>query len=220
MNQSIQDMQWLTQAAGQQSDAVGMAYQYPRRRPGFSIVELLIALTITSMLMAATMVAIDASFYAYASAAEQASSQATTRMVTHRIITMVRTSTAHGPLLPDTTVTPNVTISDDILTSPYIELIDAQGNLVRLEYNTETDELWATINPFDGTPEYSEPVIGGVTNCVFTLKRRTDDQGVLVLERATMDLTVQPGQDTSLAIENGSAPPVRMIASTMPRRLN
>jgi len=190
------------------------------RAKGLSLVELLIALTITAMLMTATMVAIDASFYAYANAAEQASSQATTRMITHRINTMVRNSTAHGPLLPDTTVTPNVTIADDILTSPYIELLDTQGNFVRMQYNPTTQELWVTITPADGSATFSEPLLGGVTSCTFTLKRRTDDQGVLVRERATMDVTVQPGQDGSLAIENGNAPPVRMIASTMPRRLN
>ncbi|MCG8511438.1 MAG: hypothetical protein MI741_19665, partial [Rhodospirillales bacterium] len=60
--------------------------------------ELLISLAITAMLLTATMVAIDASFKAYAAAAETASTQTATRMIVNRLLAMVRTSSAHGPL--------------------------------------------------------------------------------------------------------------------------
>ena len=43
------------------------------------------------------MVALDASFKAYAASAEQASSQATTRMVTERVLQLIRTGTVQGP---------------------------------------------------------------------------------------------------------------------------
>ena len=68
-----------------------------RRHRGLSLVEMLISLAITGLLLAATMVALDVSFRAYADAAEQASSQAASRMIVNRLITMIRTSTAHGP---------------------------------------------------------------------------------------------------------------------------
>jgi hypothetical protein len=61
---------------------------------------MLIALTIVAMLMAATMVAIDASFQAYASAAGSASTQTTARLTVYRLLRLIRTSTAHGPLEP------------------------------------------------------------------------------------------------------------------------
>ncbi|MEO0477717.1 MAG: prepilin-type N-terminal cleavage/methylation domain-containing protein [Planctomycetota bacterium] len=186
-----------------------------RRRLGLSLVEMLISLAITAMLLTATMVAIDASFQAYAAAAESASTQTSTRLVTHRLLSLMRTSTAHGPLLPET----NVTLSGTTLTSYYIELIDPDGNLIRLEYDDVDDMLYVTVTPFGGSVATREPLLGGVTQCDFKLTRRLDDDGVWILDRGSIDFTVEPDADTSLAIEGDAAEPMRVIASTMPRKL-
>ncbi|MEM6256865.1 MAG: prepilin-type N-terminal cleavage/methylation domain-containing protein [Planctomycetota bacterium] len=186
-----------------------------RRRLGLSLVEMLISLAITAMLLTATMVAIDASFQAYAAAAESASTQTSTRLVTHRLLSLMRTSTAHGPLLPET----NVTLSGTTLTSPYIELLDPDGNLIRLEYDDTDDRLYVTVTPFGGSVATKEPLLGGVTQCEFKLIRRLDDDGVWILDRGTIDFTVEPDADASLAIEGDAAEPMRVIASTMPRKL-
>jgi len=69
----------------------------PRHR-GLSLIEMLIALAIVAALLGATMVAIDASFYAYASAAGSASTQTTTRLTVHRLLKLIRTSRAHDPV--------------------------------------------------------------------------------------------------------------------------
>ncbi len=193
--------------------------RHRRRQRGFTLIEVLIALPIIALLFTATMVAIDASFKAYGSAAEQASAQAATRMVVHRLITLVRTSTAHGPLAPQTGP-PQVTLQDNLLTSPFIELMDPDGNIIRIEYKSNTQELWLTQTPSGGGSPVSQPLITGVTDATFFCKRRRTRTGMWVLERGTMDITVQPGADATLAIENGNAPPVRMIASTMPRKLD
>jgi len=101
---------------------------------GLSILELMLALTISAMVLTATMAAIDASFKAYADAAEQASSQAATRMITHRLIAMIRTSNAHGPLLADNDADFPVTVSsDNIVSSRHIELLDANGDIIHRE---------------------------------------------------------------------------------------
>ena len=189
-----------------------------RRAAGLSLVELLIALAITAMLLTATMVAIDASFKSYASAAEQASAQSGLRMVTHRLLKLIRTSTAHGPLLPETGP-PEVTLDGVTLTSPYIELLDAQNNIVRVEWRSADQELWVLSTPATGGTTEEHPLLGGVTNAQFFAVRRQDADGLWVLDRATMDVTVQPGADATLALESGSSAPVRIIASTMPRRL-
>lgn len=186
---------------------------------GLSVIELLMALAISAMLLTATMVALDASFKAYADASEQASSQAATRMVTHRLITLIRQSTAHGPLLPDAGTDPPVTLSGNTITTHYIELIDPDENHIRVEYRADEQELWVIRTPEGGGAAIEQPLIGGVSNCQFFAVRRTDDNGVLVLDRATMDLTVQPGADATLALENGVPTPIRVIASTMPRKL-
>lgn len=189
----------------------------PRRRRclGLSLVEMLISLAITAMLLTATMVAIDASFQAYAAAAESASTQTSTRLVTHRLLSLMRTSTAHGPLLPET----DVTLVGNTLTSPYIELLDPDGNLIRLEYESADEMLYVTVTPYGGSVATRQPLLGGVTQCEFNLVRRLDDDGVWILDRGSVDFTVYPDDDSSLAIEGDAAEPMRVIASTMPRKL-
>lgn len=182
---------------------------------GLSLVEMLISLAVTAMLLTATMVAIDASFKAYAAAAESASTQTSTRLVTYRLLSLIRTSTAHGPLLPET----GVTLSGTTLTSNYIELLDPDANLIRLDYDQTEQMLYVTITPFGGSVATREPLLGGVTQCEFKLVRRLDDDGVWILERGSIDFTVEPDKDNSLAIEGDASEPMRVIASTMPRKL-
>ena len=197
------------------------------RAAGLSLVELLISLAITAMLLTATMVAIDASFQAYAAAAETASTQTATRMVINRLLTLVRTSTAHGPLLDDPSDTPPVVLLADGVTleSYYIVLLNPQGDLIRIEYRdathlTNPNELWLIIDPEDGSAQQQQPIIGGVTDAKFYIHRRFDRDGVLVLERASIDMTVEADEDASLALEGANLPPIRVIASTTPRKLD
>lgn len=187
-----------------------------RAAHGLSLVELLMALAISAMLLTATMAALDASFKAYANAAEQASSQTATRMVTHRLLTLIRTSTAHGPLEPDDAN--GVTLSGSTISSPYIELIDQNGTLLRVEYKAAEQKLVMIMTPPSGIA-VEQPIMTGITHCSFQLVRRENDDGLLVLERGTITMTVQPGEDATLAIENGAATPIQVVASTMPRRL-
>lgn len=195
----------------------GIHHRSARQR-GLSLIEMLLALAISAMLLTATMVALDASFKAYADASEQASSQTATRMITQRLLTLIRTSTAHGPLEADGTTTPPVTITGDTVSSHYIELLDASGQVMRIEYRAASEELWLVLTPITGVA-VEQPLIGGVTSCTFQCLRRINDDGLLVLHRATIDLTVQPGEDATLTLENGNATPIRVIASTMPRRV-
>ncbi len=188
------------------------------RQRGLSLVELLLSLGISAMLLVATMAALDASFQAYAAAAEQASTQSAARMITNRLLMLIRTSTAHGPLEADPAATPPVTISGNTITSNFIELFDAQGNELRIEYDAANDQLLLTTT--SGGVANTQPLMGGVTDAGFFAVRRLDDEGVWVLDRATMDITFSPDQDSSLAIEASDTAPIRIIASTMPRKLN
>jgi len=196
------------------------------RSAGLSLVELLVSLAITAMLLTATMVAIDASFQAYAAAAETASTQTATRMVINRLLTLMRTSTAHGPLLEDPTDTPPVMLMPDgnTIDSYYIEVFNQQGDHLRIEYRAVTQELWLWFDEdgdlvFEAT-EMQQPVLGGVTQAHFYTHRRIDKDGVLVLERGSIDLTVVADEDNTLALEGAELPPIRVIASTTPRRLD
>lgn len=242
---------------------------------GLSIVELLISLAIVAMLLTATMVAIDASFYAYASAAESASTQTTTRLAVHRLNALIRTSTAHGPLLAELpeagteeyrvwqlmknaldlalqsdvsrpmagwdAETPQVDEEDpDILHSSYLWLRRGEpGDPVvedyLLVYLRELDELWLVRRrereESEDSEEQAGPLLGGVSQqihddaLVFSVRRRRmytqEGDFHYVLERAHVDLKVLPARDASLAVENTRRnEPLRVIASTVPRRLN
>jgi Tfp pilus assembly protein PilW len=195
----------------------------PKRRPraaGMSLVELLVSLAITALLLTAVMVATDASFRAYAAAAETASTQTATRMVVHRLLTMIRTSTAHGPLEPDAGANPPVILNGNTIESNYLELIDSQGSFVRIEYRQADQEIWAVITPMGTSTAEAQPVLGGVTAATFYATRRIDNDGVLVMERGAVDMTVESDTDSTLAIEADDVQPIRVIASTRPRKLD
>lgn len=246
-----------------------------RPAAGLSIVELLISLAITAMLLTATMVAIDASFYAYASAAESASTQTTTRLAVHRLNALIRTSSAHGPLeagLPasgteehrvwslmkgalDAALQADASRSlsnwaaeapvmddqdpENILHSSYLWLRSEHldGDLTEdylLVYLRQLDELWLVRlrDSLSGGEEVqAQPLLGGISQqlhedaYIFTVRRREmrspEDTAYFVLERGHLDMRVLPSQDASLAVENTRRQePLRVIASTVPRRLN
>ncbi len=187
-------------------------------RRGVSLVEMLISLAISALLLTATMVAIDASFIAYATSAEMASTNAAARMVGNRVTTLIRTTTAHGPLLPDEDA--DVTIDGNTITSPYIELQQPNGQFIRIEYREDDQELWLVQDPFSESPT-QQPIIGGITQCSFKLVRRLNYSKIWVLSRGTMDLTIEPGSDSNLSIEaKARVAPVRVIASTAPRKID
>lgn len=183
------------------------------RCAGLSLLEVLISLAITAMLLTATTGALVASFHAYGDVVEQSSTQITTRMITQRLLSLVRTSTDHGPLTAGT----GATLNGDTITSTFLEVIDARGTLVRCEYRSESQELWLIEG--SGESAVEQPLIGGVTAAQFTLLRRLNDEGVYILQRASIDLTVQPDEDATLALENGPAQAIRIVTSAMPRKL-
>ncbi|MEM9418221.1 MAG: prepilin-type N-terminal cleavage/methylation domain-containing protein [Planctomycetota bacterium] len=191
------------------------------RHRGLSLVEMLVALAISAMLLTATMVAIDASFKSYAIAAESASTQTSTRMVINRVLTLVRTNEAHGPLRAEDALSgETVTVNGDIVTSSYLTLIDSNRDTLTISYDAANGLLMLTREPYSGATPTTQPIIGGVTDCTFQLARRLTNDGVLVLERGSIDFTVEADDDASLDIEVGEIPAVRVIASTKPRRLN
>ena len=183
-----------------------------------SILELLLALAISAMLLTAAATAIAASFRAYGDAVEQASTQVAVRMISQRLLGLMRTSTAHGPLTPDAGADPPVTPDGQDVTSSYVELLDPNGRVLRCEYRATDEELWLIMDPGE-TDEQAQPLISGVTAATFVLRRRLNDDGLWELERCTIDMTVQPDEDATLALENGPAQAIRLVASTMPRKL-
>lgn len=200
----------------------------PRAARGFSIAELLVALMISSLLLTATLAALDASFKSYKATTESASSHVVARMVMHRMTTMIRTGEDFGPF-PLNPITDPVLIPDP----PEIEFVTAVDEatgvetVVRIERRDASPgsdapyELWyVQTDVLDGEPiedpeEY--PLLTNVQNVQFTLRYDVGPR----LQYATVDLTIHPDdlEDAAIAANLESAC-MRMVTTISPRRVD
>ncbi|MFN0010578.1 MAG: prepilin-type N-terminal cleavage/methylation domain-containing protein [Phycisphaerales bacterium] len=177
----------------------------PRPRRAFSLVELLIALTVSATLLTATMVALDVMFKRYSAISDSAGSHVVARTVMHRMLSMIRTGSDFGPFPADVLDT-----DQNPVTSTSMEFVSAQdtaagtrtlARIERREATTLTLEnvstvqrgpfaLWLVIETTTpaGTTIQERPLIDGVTAVSFNLLY---DVGPRLL-RATIDLSIQP----------------------------
>ncbi len=182
-------------------------------RRAFSIVEVLLAISITSLLLTSLLAALSASFHAYQATTESASRHTIARLTMHRLLAMIRTGTQFGPY-------PANVVTDPIIQSDYVEFVSASGTFVRVEYRPVDQALYAIVDP-TGVPVEEllltgvAPVLDGDGERVlpFTLQYV---KGPL-LYRATVDLLIVNDEGVNLEIEGDEAPPLRMVASAMPR---
>ena len=192
----------------------------PRRATGFSLVEMLIALSISAMLLAATLVALQASFRAYQTTTDQAATHAVGRMVVHRITAMIRSGQDFRPLPEE--------IRDSFISSDFIEFYHPDtGNLITINWDRMTGQL--TYSMDNGYPVV---LLEGVVT-------RTDDDGNVIqpfllewepgrrVYRVTIDLMIIPDDTISTSADNYAAEsttegisteirPIRLVASAMP----
>jgi prepilin-type N-terminal cleavage/methylation domain-containing protein len=198
----------------------------PARR-AFSLIELLIAFTISSLLLTACLVALDGSFKAYEVTTEGASTHVVARLVMNRIMTMIRQGTEFGPY-------PVSVLNLTQLDSTYIEFVSfedtstGQRQVTRIEKVADPQapgvfqlqyERWDYVNG-SLTQSFSYPLLRNLQYANFTLQY---DVGP-TLRQATVDLAIKPN-DVSVAAATGihsdvQAPTLRLIASTSPRRLD
>jgi hypothetical protein len=123
----------------------------------------------------------------------------------------------HGGLTPAAAVAVS---NGQLVESNYLRLIDARGNELAIRYAPGVRELWLTILEPGAAEATAQPLLDGVDAATFTVRPREDAFGVDVLHRASIDLTVSPDADTTLAIESSDTPPMRVFASTMPRAID
>jgi prepilin-type N-terminal cleavage/methylation domain-containing protein len=215
-----------TQQICNAANGVGRTVPRIRARRGFSMVEMLIAFMISSLLMTACLVALDSSFKSYEATTESASTHVVSRLVMHRVMAMIRQGEEFGPF-PIGVVTPTKIESD------YIEFVslkdDATGKrqVTRLEKTVDpqasnTYQLqyrrWDYLNG-TLTQSFSYPLIRNLKEAHFTLEY---DIGPRLI-RATVDLSIKP-EDVSTAATNIhtelQSPVLRLVASASPRRLD
>ncbi|MEC9373263.1 MAG: prepilin-type N-terminal cleavage/methylation domain-containing protein [Planctomycetota bacterium] len=196
------------------------------RRAGFSLVEMLIALTISATLLTATLAALRSSFQHYKSTTESASTHVVSRIMMHRLLTMIRTGDEFGPY-PDDPLDP---LQNPVTGAQFIEFVsqrDLDGGVnrvTRIEFRDgdegESGEIWyVLIEPGDPAVILEErPLLSGVRQAAFTLdfNRQT-----WRLDRATIDMTVEPNDSRDLTIGGDATPEtIRLVASAVPRQFH
>ncbi len=175
-------------------------------RRGFNLIELLIALAITAALLSATMMALRASFMAYQSTTEVASTHTISRLVMHRMLALLRTGQDFGPL--------PLTPLDSIVDSNYIEFFTSNGQLITLDWVDADDTLYVVLTDENGL-ETPYPLLEGVTSCNFTLEYELGYK----LHRATIDMTIVPDDNMSVDLDGDNQLVIRLVASAMPRMI-
>lgn len=194
------------------------------RRNGFSLIEVLISLTITSTLLTATMAALDASFKSYKITTEGASTNVVARIVMQRVTSMVRTGEEFGPYPVNPISTPSIE-------STWMEFVSyrdpATGvhRVTRLERRDGEGEdgpfeLWYTVTTFtngDFTSVSEAPLMVGLNKVLFEMEY---DVGP-TLRRVTIDLIMQPDdvQDAAIGADLDT-PTIRLVASASPRQFD
>ena len=182
-----------------------------RRRRGFSLVEVLIALAICAALLVATLAALTASFRAYRATTEQASTHVAGRVILHRILALVRNGVAFGPLPDDA--------RERYVASDRMLFVDGEGREIEIELDRGSSTLMIAIDGSD-----PEILLAGVRGPV---DDDGDELGAFLLEyehgtrlvRANFDLTVDADPGLRLEVEGDEVVPLRLVGSTSPRRL-
>jgi len=210
--------------SGRARGAFGRGARLVRR--GFSMVEMLIALTISALLLTACLVALDSMFKFYETTTEAASTHVVSRLVMHRVMAMIRQGEEFGPY-------PIGVVSPTTINSTYIEFVSledagtGQRQVTRLEKLADANNAgmfqlqykrWDYVNGVQ-TNFFSYPLIRNVMDAKFTLEYDIGPK----LMRATMDLTIRPEDSntnvTAMHSDLGT-PVLRLIASSSPRRLD
>jgi len=213
-----------------------------RARRGLSMVEMLIALTISATLLTATLAALDTMFKGYKLTTESASTHVVTRIVVTRVLSMIRTGTDFGPAPASVLNTGLNPIAAD-----YIQFVSrrdefgAAEQITRIEYRysdgvapnrdwgaaggppaPDPDDpppagagaLWYVLMNSSGTVIDERPLLSGVRNCVFTMQYEIGPK----LTHASMDITVEPNDSQDLIIgADQVAQTFRIVASSAPR---
>lgn len=203
----------------------------PKTRRGFSLVEVLVSLMIMGTLLAATLAALNSSFKAYKDTTESASTQVVSRMVMHRVMSMIRTGADFGPFPADV-----LNAAQNPVNSTSIEFQTTPtgvypAKIVRIERRDAADttiapfELWyveLSVSLVGGAPQppvvvAQQPLLTGVRNVAFTLEYDVGPR----LKQATFDLTVMPNDFQGASMANDlQTPAIRLVSTAWPRRIS
>lgn len=199
----------------------------PRR--GFSLVEMLVSLTITATLLTAALTALDAGFKGYKFTTDGASTHVVSRITMHRMMAMIRNGTEFAPYPVDP-----LDAAQNPVRSDYIEFhgalpvnSDAVARVIRIEKRDAQApstpplfELWYVQDDFDEHDQViaheARPLLTNLQDVRFTLEYDVGQR----LERATVDMTVRPNDAGGAALHTDlEFPTIRFVSTVSPRRI-
>jgi len=146
-----------------------------------------------------------------------------------RLLGMIRTSTLHDAYDPNDATVGLADPSQPPVQSVGIQMVDSEGQLLRVFWqanngygDADLGDLWYELGGADPQPLLERVRVQRTMDdapYLFTLASRDSETGLL-LSRATIDLTAEPGADATLALESvrGASAPIRLVASTVPRK--
>lgn len=174
-----------------------------RRTPrGFSLIDMLLALAISGMALAATFQALNVSFMNYQKITDSASSHVVSRIMMHRILALIRTGTDFGPFPADVLVDPEIQ-------ADFIEFVsqrDDDGDptqVMRIEFRQDAGEplgdLWLVlIDPSGAAADREQLMLDSVEAAQFRMRY---DVGPRLL-RCTVDLSIIPNDTIEQGVDS------------------
>jgi prepilin-type N-terminal cleavage/methylation domain-containing protein len=183
----------------------------PRKRAGFGLVELLVALAISATLLVATGMAVHASYMAYQLNQEQATLMNRCRITLYRMLSEIRDTMLHQPL-HHLTDFQNGQIIDDTGLSMY----PSDGSAAyTYSWDADTQELTCQIGT--ATPQV---LLQGVESFNLKLEPMKSPGAVKcdLLKRATLTMTVHTTGDSADSTESTGTQMITLSSSVMPRR--
>ena len=200
------------------------------RRRGFSLIEMLVSLTITGTLLTAALAALDASFKSYKFTTDGASTHVVSRITMHRLMGMIRTGTDFAPYPVDP-----LDSAQNPVVSDFIEFHGALPNdpdvalrVIRIEKRSSGElvggvpifELWYVQDDFDANDgilvHEARPLIENLQNVQFTLEYDVAQR----LLQATVDMTVRPNDAGGATMFTSvESPTIRFVSTISPRRV-
>jgi len=185
------------------------------KRRGVGLVELLLALSISALLLTATAVAVDASFKAYANNQEESSLLQQSRMALNRVVTSIRTSDTHAPTDPTLLVDFKAGFK---VTGTSIGMFQEDGTNIVYRYDVARKQLVSDIKG------KSYILARGVEAFSVSMEPMRSEEALRtgssydLLRRATILITLRTTAETAQPSETTGKHPVTLSVSVTPRR--
>ena len=185
-------------------------------RRGLAVIELLIALAISGLVLVAVAYCVDTSFKAYSINQERSDLMQRSRLAMHRILTTIRTTSAHQPVNP---LAEAGFKAGFVVTDSAITMVDVNDVEIKFQHDPVNGVLLAVDK--DGN-EYV--LVRGVETFEIKMEPMRTEKATRSggdydrLMRATVKLTIKTSGNSADIDESVAAQKVTLSSSAVPRQ--